>query len=135
MDERYAKLNERDPLVKLNQLIDWEAFREPLSMIHNRPRKSQASCRPCDVVLMFKIMVFQCLYNVSDLPAAGRPPGFVRLAFEETGKSTQKTRPLMTSHQFPAPFDDYNKALHRISSLSTTVARQNQGKFNLLSRS
>ena len=31
LDERYAKLNERDPLVKLNQIIDWEAFREPLS--------------------------------------------------------------------------------------------------------
>ena len=77
VDERYARLNERDPLVKLNQLMDWEACREPLSMIHNTPRKSQAGRRPCDVVLMFKILVFQCLYNVSDLPAAGRPPGFV----------------------------------------------------------
>ena len=27
VDERYAKLNERDPLVKLNQLMDWEACR------------------------------------------------------------------------------------------------------------
>ena len=30
LDERYAKLNERDPLVKPNRIIDWEAFREPL---------------------------------------------------------------------------------------------------------
>ena len=29
LDERYARLNERDPLVKLHQIIDWEAFREP----------------------------------------------------------------------------------------------------------
>ena len=29
LDERYAKLNERNPLVKLNRIIDWEAFREP----------------------------------------------------------------------------------------------------------
>ena len=122
LDERYARLNERDPLVKLNPIIDWEAFRELLSVLRNQPRKSQAGGQPCDVMLMFKILVFQCLYNVSDLPAAGRPPGFVRLAFEETGKSRQKTRPLITSHQFPAAFDDHNKALHRISSLSTTVA-------------
>ena len=35
LDGRYAKLNERDPLdplIKLNQIIDWEAFREPLSV-------------------------------------------------------------------------------------------------------
>ena len=30
LDARYAKLNECDPLAKLNQIIDWEAFREPL---------------------------------------------------------------------------------------------------------
>ena len=32
LDERYARLNECNPLVKLNQIIDWEAFREPLSV-------------------------------------------------------------------------------------------------------
>ena len=51
LDERYAKLNERDPLVKLNRIIDWEAFREPLSVIHNKPRKSPAGRKPYDVVL------------------------------------------------------------------------------------
>ena len=39
LDERYAKLNERDPLVKLNPIIDWEAFREPLSVLRNKPRR------------------------------------------------------------------------------------------------
>ena len=66
LDERYARLNERDPLVKLNQIIDWEAFREPLSVLRNPPRKSQAGRKPCDVVLMFKILVLQHLYNVCD---------------------------------------------------------------------
>ena len=33
LDERYARLNERDPLVKLNQSIDWAAFHEPLSVL------------------------------------------------------------------------------------------------------
>ena len=51
LDERYARLNERDPLVKLNQIIDWEAFREPLSVIRKKPRKSQTGRKPYDVVL------------------------------------------------------------------------------------
>ena len=66
LDERYARLNERDPLVKLHQIIDWEAFRAPLSVLRNPPRKSQAGCKPCDLVLMFKILVLQHLYNVCD---------------------------------------------------------------------
>ena len=49
LDERYARLNERDPLVKLNQLIDWEACRGPLSVLRNKPRKSQAGRKPCDL--------------------------------------------------------------------------------------
>ena len=66
LDERYARLNERDPLVKLNPIIDWAAFREPLSVLRNKLRKSQAGRKPYDVVLMFKILVLQHLYNVSD---------------------------------------------------------------------
>ena len=63
---RHTQLLERDPLVTLNQIIDWEAFREPLSVLRNPPRKSQAGRKPCDVVLMFKILVLQHLYNVCD---------------------------------------------------------------------
>ena len=66
LDERYAGLNERDPLVKLNPIIAWEAFRELLSMLGNPPRKSQAGRKPYDVVLMFRILVLQHLYNVCD---------------------------------------------------------------------
>ena len=66
LDERYARRNERDSLVKLNPIIDWEAFREPLSVLRNKPRKSQAGGKPCDVALMFKLLVLQHLYNVSD---------------------------------------------------------------------
>ena len=66
LDERYAKLNERDPLVKLNPIIDWEAFREPLSVLRNKPLKSQAGRKPYDVVLMFKILFLQHLYKVCD---------------------------------------------------------------------
>ena len=66
LDERYAKLNKRDPLVKLNPIIDLEAFREPLSVLRDKPRKSQAGRKPYDVVLMFKILVLQHLYKVCD---------------------------------------------------------------------
>ena len=65
LDERYARLNERDPLVKLNQIIDWAAFHELLSVLRDQSRKSQAGRKPYDVVLMLKILVLH-LYNVSD---------------------------------------------------------------------
>lgn len=55
-----------DPLVKLNSIIDWELFRSTLEMIRNRERKSNAGRKPFDVVLMFKILVIQSLYNLSD---------------------------------------------------------------------
>ena len=35
-------------------------------MLRNQPRKSQAGRKSYDVVLMFKILVLQHLYNVSD---------------------------------------------------------------------
>ena len=36
-------------------------------MLRNKPRKSQAGRKPYGVVLMFKILVLQHLYNVSDV--------------------------------------------------------------------
>lgn len=66
LDVRHKKLNEKDPLVALNQLIDWENFRDTLNRVRDRPRKSHAGRKPYDVVLMFKILVLQHLYNQSD---------------------------------------------------------------------
>ena len=64
---RTAKLTEMgDPLVELNELIDWEAFRPDLLRLHDKERKSQAGAKPKDVVLMFKILVLQQLHNLSD---------------------------------------------------------------------
>ena len=58
-----------DPLVMLNQMIDWEMFRAKLETI--RPPKPPEPCRypgrkPYDVILMFKIMILQILYNLSE---------------------------------------------------------------------
>ena len=52
LDDRFNKLNERDPLVGLNKLIDWENFRGTLSKIRKKNRKSKAGRKPYDVVLM-----------------------------------------------------------------------------------
>lgn len=65
--ERTYKLTKMgDPLVGLNEQIDWEAFRTDLNRIHDKARKSNAGAKPTDVVLMFKILVLQQLHNLSD---------------------------------------------------------------------
>ena len=65
--ERTEKLAQMgDPLVGLNERIDWEAFRVDLCQVHEKPRKSNAGAKPIDVVLMFKILVLQQLHNLSD---------------------------------------------------------------------
>ena len=65
--DRFEKLNKNgDPLLKLNQAIDWEIFREPLEKIRQKERKSNAGAKPFDVVRMFKILIIQSLYNLSD---------------------------------------------------------------------
>ena len=66
LEDRYHKLNERDPLVSLNKLIDWENFHDTLNKSHEKERKSQAGRKPYDAVFMFKILILQHVYNLSD---------------------------------------------------------------------
>lgn len=66
LDDRYKKLNEKDPLIHLNQLIDWDNFRTSLKKVREKKRKNNAGRKAFDVVLMFKVLVLQHLYNVSD---------------------------------------------------------------------
>jgi len=64
---RFEKLDKSgDPLRQLNDVIDWECFRPTLLCIHEKERKSNAGAKPYDVVMMFKILVVQSLYNLSD---------------------------------------------------------------------
>jgi len=64
---RFEQLNKGgDPLVKLNQIVNWEKFRKSLETIRDIDRKSPAGRKPFDVILMFKIMLLQSLYNLSD---------------------------------------------------------------------
>jgi len=55
-----------DPLVRLKGCVDWELFRSDLEIIREKERKSPAGRKPFDVVLMFRILVLQSLYNLSD---------------------------------------------------------------------
>lgn len=66
LDDRYKKLNERDALLGLDKFIDWEGFRETLQRCREKPRKSGAGRKAFDVVMMFKALVLQHLYNLSD---------------------------------------------------------------------
>ena len=66
-EDRLAKLDELgDSLPRLDSIVDWAAFRPLLKVIHQRPRKSNAGRKPHDVTLMFKMLVLQALYNLSD---------------------------------------------------------------------
>ena len=64
---RFAKLDGNgDPLTQLDKLIDWEQFRPTLRVIRDKQRKSNAGRKPYDEVLMFKVLILQSLYNLSD---------------------------------------------------------------------
>ncbi len=65
--DRFQKLDKNgDPLFKLNKIIDWDIFRPALETIRDKSRKTNAGAKPYDVVLMFKILIIQSLYNLSD---------------------------------------------------------------------
>ncbi len=55
-----------DLLVKINEVIPWEAFRPLLNQVREKERKSSAGRKAFDVILMFKVMILQSLYNLSD---------------------------------------------------------------------
>lgn len=67
IENRLEYLTENgDILPNLKKLVPWENFREELEVIYAHERKSNAGRRPFDVVMMFKILILQSLYNLSD---------------------------------------------------------------------
>jgi IS5 family transposase len=65
---RLEKLSKKqDPLKKLSSHIDFEYFRKPLEKALFKDVEKSKGGRPAyDVVLMFKILILQRYYNVSD---------------------------------------------------------------------
>lgn len=63
---RLDKLSDAgDPLVRLNDAVDWEMFRPTLETVHPVRREGKAGRPPYDAVLLFKIAILRSLYNLS----------------------------------------------------------------------
>lgn len=66
-DIKLSKLTQLgDPLEKLNQGIDFEVFRVILETGLEKTAKGKGGRRPFDYVMMFKILILQRYYNLSD---------------------------------------------------------------------
>jgi len=61
---RLSKQN--DPLEKLNKVVDWEMFRIVIEPIFKKEAKGKGGRRPYDYILLFKMLVLQRYYNLSD---------------------------------------------------------------------
>ena len=67
LDRRYAALSAAgDPLERLGLAIDFELFRDELEAALARSDRAKGGRPPYDVVLMFKVLVLQTLYTLSD---------------------------------------------------------------------
>jgi transposase, IS5 family len=67
LDRRYAALSAAgDPLERLALVIDFELFRAELEAALARSDRAKGGRPPYDAVLMFKVLVLQTLYTLSD---------------------------------------------------------------------
>ena len=67
LQDRLHKIDKNgDPLAKINETIKWEMFRPALEKARDKNRQSNAGPKGYDVILLFKILILQSLYNLSD---------------------------------------------------------------------
>jgi transposase, IS5 family len=67
LDERYGALSTAgDPLERLAAVVDFELFRGALDAALDRADRTRGGRPPYDAVLMFKALVLQTLYTLSD---------------------------------------------------------------------
>ena len=62
--EKLSKLG--DSLEKLNHAINWEQFRPKLTKVFKKQAKGAGGRPPYDYVMLFKVLVLQRIYNLSD---------------------------------------------------------------------
>ena len=55
-----------DPLTKIDESVDWEIFRPTLTKARDKNRQSNVGPKGYDLILLFKILIIQSLYNLSD---------------------------------------------------------------------
>ena len=67
LTHRYDALSQKgDPLEALAQPIPWSRFRKTLEKSLGRSKRVKGGRPPFDAILMFKVLVLQALYNLSD---------------------------------------------------------------------
>ena len=54
-----------DPLTKLDKVMDWEMFREPLTKVCQKEDYTKGGRPPIDVIIKFMASVLRRLYNLS----------------------------------------------------------------------
>jgi transposase, IS5 family len=69
-EKRLAALSEKgDPLETIAGLVPWESFRANIEAVVLTPeeaKKSKAGRKPLDALVLFRMLVLQALYNLSD---------------------------------------------------------------------
>ena len=72
-DKRLAALSKQgDPLEAITRLVPWEEFRaeiEAVVLTADADKKSNAGRKPIDALVLFRMLVLQSLYNLSDAQA------------------------------------------------------------------
>ena len=64
---RLEKISKQgDPLEKLNSVINWDMFEPVLQKLENKDKKNNAGAKPYPLLLIFKILILQRYYNLSD---------------------------------------------------------------------
>lgn len=67
IEERYAFLSKAgDPLGRLDEVVPWDVFRKPLAKALKRSDGAKGGRPPYPPLMMFKILVLQALYDLSD---------------------------------------------------------------------
>ena len=68
IDNRHIQLSKKgDPLERLNSVMNWEIFSDLLQKVRQKgDRKSNAGRKPFDNLVMFKMLILQTLYKLSD---------------------------------------------------------------------
>lgn len=67
VNNRFEKLDEhKDPLILMNTKIEWESFRGIIERSMKSEAKGPGGRPRYDTIIMFKILILQRLYNLSD---------------------------------------------------------------------
>ena len=70
-DKRLAAISAKgDPLEMIDRVVPFESFRAEIEAVVLTPaedKKSSAGRKPIDVIVMFRMLVLQSLYNLSDV--------------------------------------------------------------------